>query len=134
LGIASGRFAPRQFGKRAAGHSPQLFQGVVSLFRALHELFSDILSALMVAAVWQTSADFLKHDVHIRGCPFFDFGHFDTKVGYRCQSIGVNLIRRRSISSQRVSAFCLVDSPTKLPPAGLHVCANLPLNIFIESN
>jgi hypothetical protein len=29
----------------------------------------------MVAAVWQTSADFLKHYVHIRGCPFFDFGH-----------------------------------------------------------
>jgi hypothetical protein len=29
----------------------------------------------MVAAVRQTSADFLKHYVHIRGCPIFDFGH-----------------------------------------------------------
>jgi hypothetical protein len=32
-------------------------------------------SAFMVAAVWQISADFLEHDVHIGGCPFFDFGH-----------------------------------------------------------
>ena len=113
FGIASGRFGARQFGKCAAGHKPQLFQRDVSFFRALHELFGDVLSARMVAAVWQTSADFLKHDVHIRGCPFFDFGHFDTKVGYRCQSIGVNLSRRRSISSRRVSAYCLVASPMK---------------------
>jgi hypothetical protein len=28
----------------------------------------------MVATVWQTSADFLKHYVDIRGCPFFDSG------------------------------------------------------------
>ncbi len=29
----------------------------------------------MVAAVWQTSADFLKHDVYICGYSFFDFVH-----------------------------------------------------------
>jgi hypothetical protein len=29
----------------------------------------------MVAAVRQTSADFLKHSVHIRGCALFDFTH-----------------------------------------------------------
>ena len=108
-----GRFAPRQFRKRATGHRPQPFQCDVSFFHALHEFFGDMLSALMVAAVWQIPADFLEHDVHIRGCPFFDFGHFDTKVGYRCQSIGVKLSRRRSISSRRPSAYCLADSPTK---------------------
>jgi hypothetical protein len=107
------RSAPRQFGKCAVGHSPQPFQRDVSLLHALYELFGDMLSAPMVAPVWQTSADLLEHDLHIRGCPFIDVGHFDTKLGYRCQSIGVNLICRRSISSQRASAYCFVDSLTK---------------------
>jgi hypothetical protein len=75
VGIASGRFAPRQFRKRAASHRPQLSQRDVSLFHGFHEFLSDILSALMIAAVWQISADFLKHDVHICGRPFLDFGH-----------------------------------------------------------
>ena len=69
------RFAPRQVGKRAARHRPQPFQRDVSFFRALQEFFSDVLSAFMVAAVRQTPADLLKHDVHICGCPFFDLGH-----------------------------------------------------------
>ena len=106
------RSAPQQFRKCAVGHRPQPFQRDVSLLHALYELFGDMLSAPMVAAVWQTSADLLKHDLHIRGCPFIDVGHFDTKLSYRCQSIGVNLSRRRSISSQRASAYCLVDSLT----------------------
>jgi hypothetical protein len=74
-GFASGRSAPRQFRKRAAGYGPQFLQRDVSFFRGFHEFLSDILSAFMVAAVWQTSADLLKHDVHIRGCPLFDFAH-----------------------------------------------------------
>jgi hypothetical protein len=73
--LGFGRSALRQVGKRAAGDRPQPFQRDVSFFRALHQFFSDVLPAFMVAAVRQTPADFLKHDVHVCGGPFFDFGH-----------------------------------------------------------
>ena len=56
-------------------HMPQPFSRDVSFFRALHEFFSDVLSASRVAAVQQTPADFLKHYVHVSDCPLFDFGH-----------------------------------------------------------
>jgi hypothetical protein len=64
----------------ATGRSPS---SVTFPFSCFHELVSGILSALMVANVWQTSADFLKHYVDIRGCPFLRFWSFDTKVSYR---------------------------------------------------
>jgi hypothetical protein len=54
---------------------PQLFQRDVSFFRAFNEFFGDVLSAFMVASMRQTPADFLKHNIHVRDCPFFDFGH-----------------------------------------------------------
>jgi hypothetical protein len=59
----------------------------------------------MVAAVWQTSADFLKHYVHFRGYPSFDFGHLTPRSVIDANQSAQNLI---SISSQRVSAYCFV--------------------------
>jgi len=61
-------------------------------FHALHELLGDVLSALMVAAaVWQSSADFLKHYVQIRGRSFIGSGHLTPQLPMP--------INRRSISS-----------------------------------
>jgi hypothetical protein len=79
----------------ATGRSPS---SVMFPFHALHELVSDILSALMVATVWQTSADFLKHYVDIRGCPFFDFGHLTPR------SV-IEAINRRKFYSSSVHFF-----------------------------
>jgi hypothetical protein len=107
---ALGRFAPRQFRKRAAGHRPQPLQRDVSFFHALHELFSDILSALMVAAVWQTSADFLKHYVHFRGYPFFDFGHLTPRLVIDANGSA----RTWSPFVAKGVGVLLCDSPTKL--------------------
>jgi hypothetical protein len=45
----------------------------------LQELFGDVLSALMIAAVLQTPAGFLKHYVHICTCPFVNLQHFDNR-------------------------------------------------------
>jgi hypothetical protein len=58
-----------------------------------------MLPALMVAPVRQASADFLKHYIHIRSCPFFDFGHV-TPQGRL--SLPIN---RRKIVAIRVRAL-----------------------------
>jgi hypothetical protein len=42
--------------------------------------FGNMLPALMVAAVWQTSADFLKDNLHIRDCPLLDSGHLTPQL------------------------------------------------------
>ena len=141
--LAFGRSAPRQLGKRATCHGPQPFQRDVSFFRALHEFFSNILSALMVAAVRQTPADFLKHDVHVRCGPFFDFvfdfGHLTPGSRYQGR-LSMPINRRKS---QPPSVHLLAKAVGILPgrladetitPAGLHIGQNLPSNVFIESN
>jgi hypothetical protein len=74
------------FRKCAAGHRPQSFQRIVSAFHALHQLLRDVFSGFVVAAVWQASANFLKHDVHVRACPFIERCHWTPPFNIEAQS------------------------------------------------
>ena len=77
------------------GHGAQPIKRDVAFFRALHQLFGDVLAAFMVAAVWQILANLFEHDVHVGGSAFIELDHFTP--GYsRGDVLPIPIYRRKS--------------------------------------
>jgi hypothetical protein len=97
----------------------------------LYQSLSNVLAALMIAAVGQVAADFFQHDIHICGGPLIDLGHLTPRSP-------IPVYRRESQSSSihffaQLVGVLLHAFPNKpVSTAQLRIQVDLPPDVFIE--